>query len=295
MAAASLGWRGRQEADGRVLLSGLCIFLAIMLGFPTVANLWYSVSNVSFQDLSSSELVGLRNFKDALSDPGVWDALLFSLRFALISTVFQVVSALALVFILRPLLQARPWLMALLMLPMMVSPAMMGMMYRLILNEFIGPVPAYLDMLGIYVNFLGRENVYTTLVAMEVLQWTPFALLILHTARQSIVPEIEEAAVVDGATGMKLNFLVMLPMMLPTIGIVAFIRFIDGFRVFDHIFVLTGGGPGNETTSISIYIYKLFFKQSEIGEAVALSVVLLLASLVLLQAGLRVVLRRSAV
>ncbi len=287
-------WQEQQRADGRILLSALCIFLAIMLGFPTVANLWYSFSDVSFQDLSGSGFVGLENYSAALSDPGMWDALGFSLRFAILSTVLQVVAAVLLVFVLHPILLVRPWLIAFLMLPMMVSPAMMGMMYRLILNEFIGPIPAYLDMLGLYVNFLGREHVYATLVGMEVLQWTPFAFLVLLTARQSILPEVEEAAVVDGATGTKLNLFVILPMLLPTIGIVAFIRFIDGFRVFDHIFVLTGGGPGNETTSISIYIYKLFFKQSELGEAVALSVVLLLASLVLLQAGLRLVVRSNA-
>jgi multiple sugar transport system permease protein len=287
------GWQGQQKADGRLLLSGLCVFLAIMLGFPTVANLWYSFSDVSFQDLTGRGFVGLDNYRAALSDSNMWSALWFSLRFAILATLLQLVAALVLVFVLHPLVQKRPSLIALLMLPMMVSPAMMGMMYRLILNEFIGPVPAYLDMLGVYVNFLGRNNVYATLVGIEVLQWTPFAFLVLLTARQSILPEIEEAAVVDGATGTKLNFLVILPMLMPTIAIVTFIRFIDAFRVFDHIFVLTGGGPGNETTSISIYIYKLFFKQSELGEAVALSVVLLLASLVLLQAGLRVVVRRS--
>ncbi len=272
----------------------MCVFLAIMLGFPTLANLWYSFSDVSFQDLSGSGFVGLDNYHAALTDPNMWSALWFSLRFAIVATVLQVVAALLLVFILHPLVQKRPWLIAPLMLPMMVSPAMMGMMYRLILNEFIGPVPAYLDMLGVYVNFLGRDHVYATLVGIEVLQWTPFAFLVLLTARHSILPEVEEAAVVDGATGTKLNFLVILPILLPTIGIVTFIRFIDAFRVFDHIFVLTGGGPGNETTSISIYIYKLFFKRSELGEAVALSVVLLLASLLLLHVGLRAVVRRNA-
>ncbi|WP_244521418.1 carbohydrate ABC transporter permease [Bauldia litoralis] len=288
-----MSWERQQRTDARLLLSGLCLFLAIMLGFPTIANLWYSFSDVSFQDLTGSGFVGIENYVDALTNPNMWSALLFSLRFAVVATVLQVVFALVLVFVLHPLVQKRPWLIAPLMLPMMVSPALMGMMYRLILNEFIGPVPVYLDMLGIYVNFLGIENVYATLVGIEVLQWTPFAFLVLLTARQSILPEVEEAAVVDGATGTKLNFLVILPMLLPTLGIVTFIRFIDAFRVFDHIFVLTGGGPGNQTTSISIYIYKLFFKENELGEAIALSVILLLASLLLLQVGLRAVVRRT--
>lgn len=291
--ASKVGWERQQKNDARLLLSAMCIFLAVMLGFPTIANLWYSFSDVSFQDLTGSGFVGVENYAAAITDPNMWSALWFSLRFAVVSTIIQVVAALVLVFSLHPLVQKRPWLIAPLMLPMMVSPAMMGMMYRLILNEFVGPIPVYLDMLGVYINFLGRENVYATLVGIEVLQWTPFAFLVLLTARQSIPPEVEEAAVVDGATGTKLNYLVILPMMLPTLGIVTFIRFIDGFRVFDHIFVLTGGGPGNETTSISIYIYKLFFKENELGEAVALSVVLLLSSLLLLQLGLRLVVRRT--
>ena len=82
--------------------------------------------------------------------------------------------------------------------------------------------------------------------------------------------------------------------MVPTIIIVAFIRFIDSFRVFDHIYVLTGGGPGNTTTSLSIYIYKLFFNQNVLGEAVAVSIMLLVASLTLLFAGLRLAVRTRA-
>lgn len=293
MKAKTASLRAGEQSDARLFLVGLCLFLGLMLGFPTLANLWYSFSDVSFQDLTGSGFVGFANYAEGLSNPRLWDALGFSLRFGLVTMLIEVGAGLALVFVLHPLLAARPWLTGLLMLPMMVSPALMGVMYRLILNEFTGPVPAYLEMLGFSVNFLGRNNVYFTIVAIEVLQWTPFAFLILLTARQSISPELEEAAAVDGATGARLTVLVILPMMVPTIVIVAFIRFIDGFRVFDHIFVLTGGGPGNRTTSISIYIYKLFFAQSRLGEAIAVSVVLLMASLALIYSGLRLVVRRN--
>ena len=80
---------------------------------------------------------------------------------------------------------------------------------------------------------------------------------------------------------------------MPTIVIVAFIRFIDSFRVFDHIYVLTGGGPGNTTTSLSIYL-QLFFNQNVLGEAVAVSIMLLVASLTLLFAGLKLAVRTRA-
>lgn len=280
-----------EQRRARVFLVGLCAFLALMLGFPALANLWFSLNDVSFQNLLGEGFVGVTNYSEALRDPGLWDALGYSLWFAVVCTVAQVGFALVLVFVLHPLLLRRPWLTALLMLPMMVSPALMGVMYRLILNEFTGLVPGFLNMIGITMNFLSRSNIQFTVVAIEVLQWMPFAFLILLTARQSLPYDIEEAAAMDGAVGWRFDLLVVLPLILPAILIVSFIRFIDSFRVFDHIFVLTGGGPGNSTTSISIYIHKLFFRQGEVGEAVALSIMMLIASLVLLYFGLRLAVR----
>jgi multiple sugar transport system permease protein len=291
MSGQGLGVRAKERADARYFLVALCVFLGLMLGFPALANLWYSFSNFTFHDLSGGSFAGLANYQKALANPGLWAALGFSLRFALICTVIEVVLGLALVFILHPLLLKRPWLTAFLVLPMMVSPALMGVMYRLILNEFTGVIPAYLGLLGWPINFLGKNNVYYTVIGIEILQWTSFAFLILLTARQTIPAELEEAAVVDGAIGVRLNALVILPNMVPTIVIVAFIRFIDSFRVFDHIYVLTGGGPGNRTTSLSIYIYKLFFNQNVLGEAVAVSIMLLVASLTLLFAALKLAVR----
>jgi multiple sugar transport system permease protein len=281
----------RERASARALLVPLCLFMAALLGFPTLINLWYSFSDVTFQNLIGN-FIGLGNYVDAVSNPRMWHALSFSLQFAVLCTILEVGAALLLVFILHPLLVKRPWMTAILMLPMMVSPALMGVMYRLILNEFTGPVPVYLEMMGHSINFLGRGNIYKTLVAIEVLQWTPFAFLILLTARQTISYELEEAAAVDGATGFRATFRILLPLMKPALVIVAFVRFIDSFRVFDHIYVLTGGGPGNLTTSISIYIYKLFFVQHSLGEAVSVSVLLLMMSLALIVAAMRLVIRR---
>ncbi len=285
--------RSTERRDARGLLAGLTLFLAVMLGFPALANLWYSFSDVTFQTIGSASFIGLANFSTQILSEKFWQAMGFSLQFAIAATLLEVGLALVLVVVLHPLLLKRPWLTAFLMLPMMVSPALMGVMFRLVLNEFVGVIPQYLEIIGFYVNFLGPENIYATVVAIEVLQWTPFAFLILLTARQGIASELEEAASVDGAKGLVMFWFIELPMMKPAIVIVLFIRFIDSFRVFDHIFVLTGGGPGNQTTSISIYIYKLFFNQAALGEAVAVSLLLLLMALALLYAALRLILRQN--
>lgn len=269
--------------EGRVLLAPLTAFLIALLGFPLVVDLVYSVSRVGFENIRAPEITGLGNYAKALADPEFWGAAWFSLRFGLIVASIQVVVGLILAIFLAPLFAARPWLIALLMLPMMVAPALVGLMYRLILHEFVGAVPYYLlEWYGDFPAFLGRQWVFTTLVVIETLQWTPFALLILHSAYAAISPDVREAAALDGATGLRLFVSIDLPLMLPAIGITAFIRFIDSFRVFDNLYTLVGSGAGGSTTSMSIYIYQAFFKVGDIGLAVAASMLLLAASFVVL-------------
>ena len=171
------------------------------------------------------------------------------------------------------------------MLPLMVAPAMVGLMYRLVLHEFAGPVPYYLQLwTGSSPAFLDAENAFRTLVVVETLQWTPFAFLLFYAAYIAIPRDIRDAAAMDGASAWGRLRWVELPLMAPTLAIAFFIRFIDGFRVFDNVYTLTGSGAGGTTTSLSIYIYQAFFKEGAIGKAVAASVLLFLASLALLQA-----------
>jgi multiple sugar transport system permease protein len=267
--------------EGFLLVLPLLVFLVLLLGFPILADLVYSFSNVSFINIRTPTLSGLGNYLTTLTDPAFWHALWFSLRYAVVQMVVQVTLALALALAFEDLLTRHRGLIAVLLLPMMIAPALLAVMYRLILNEFVGIVPAYLDMLGFDPNLLGPEWVFVTVSAVDILQWTPFSLLILLTALQTIPGELREAARMDGASGWQQLRHVLLPLLKPAIGIAAFIRFIDSFRVFDHIYVLTGGGPGDETTGISIYIYQMFFQQQQLGTAVAASVILLALSLIL--------------
>jgi multiple sugar transport system permease protein len=265
--------------EGYWLLSPLIMFLLFLLAFPLLADIVYSVSKVDFESIRSPQLIGLANYQKALADPEFWSAAWFSLRFGVLAACIEVSLGLFLAIFLAPLFTARPWLMAIMMLPMMVAPSLVGLMYRLILHEFVGPVPYYLTRwFGDSPSFLGHGNAFWTLLAVEVLQWTPFALLILYSAYASISPDIREAAALDDATEIKRLMHIDLPLMLPTIGVAAFIRFIDSFRVFDHIYTLVGPGAGGATTSMSIYIYQAFFKTSDIGVAVAASMIVLVGS-----------------
>jgi multiple sugar transport system permease protein len=203
-------------------------------------------------------------------------------------TAAQLLIALALAIFLAPLLARHPWLLAPLMLPMMVAPALVGLMYRLVLHEFVGAVPYYWVLFtGDSPSFLGPDNVFWTLVTIETLQWTPFALLILYTAYQAIPTDVREAASLDGPGAWQTLRHIDLPLMAPSILAAGFIRFIDSFRVFDNVYTLTGSGAGGDTTTISIYIYEAFFRNNDIGVAVAASLLLLLLAFVMLTLLLR--------
>jgi multiple sugar transport system permease protein len=293
--AVKAGRRVRASYEGRWdrywLLGPLVAFLVLTLGFPLLTDLVYSVSDISFTALWSPHWAGLANYVAVASDAVFWQAAGFSLRFAVIATIAEVSVGFILVLVLSPLLERHGWLMAFLVLPMMISPALIGIMYRLMLNDFVGVVPQYLGILGIDVELLGPDWVFTTLVGIEILQWIPFALLALLTAYQSIPSELLEAARIDGGGVFAVFRFVTWPIMIPAIAITTFIRFIDSFRVFDHIYVLTGGGPGTLTTSVSLYIYKEFFEQQRIGMAVAASMFLLLGSVLVLRLAMVWVLR----
>jgi multiple sugar transport system permease protein len=280
--------------DGYILIAPVTVFLLIMLAIPFVVDLLYSVSRVTFETLRSPSYLGLANFASVVRDRAFWSAMLFSLRFALLTTLAQVAIGIFLAVFLAPFLSKRPWLIAILMLPMMAAPALVGLMYRLILHEFVGVLPYYFYLFfNDSPSFLGPRNAFWTLVAVETLQWTPFGLLILYSTYQSIPVEIRESAAIDGAGPWGRLIAIELPWMRPTIFLVAFIRFIDSFRVFDNVYTLSGPGAGGGTTTMSIYIYLAFFRRDDIGVAVAASLILLLLSFVVLASLLRLARRPS--
>ena len=268
-----------------ILTTPLVAFLLLFLAFPALVNLYYSVSSVSFETLRAPVLSGPGNYLAVLGDAGFWRATWFSLRFGIFTAIAECGIGLFLAIFLAPLLSKRSFLLAPLMLPLMVAPAMVGLMYRLVLHEFAGPVPHYLyEWFRWTPAFLDVGAAFWTLSVVETLQWTPFALLLFYMAYQAVPDEVRQAAALDGASSWQTLWLIELPLMLPTIVVAFFVRFIDGFRVFDNVYTLTGSGPGGSTTSLSIYIYEAFFKQGAIGKAVAASVVLFVASFAVLWA-----------
>lgn len=271
------------KLENAVLASPLVLFLLAMLGFPVILSVIYGFSETRFETLSQPAYNGLQNFRQVAADASFWQAAGFSLRFGVITAVLQCALGLFLAVYLAPLIRKHSWIVAILIIPMVVAPAMIGLMYRLVLHEFVGPLPHYLVALfGASPSFLSSANVFKTVVVAETLQWTPFAFLLFLTAYEALPKEMREAATVDGTRPWRMFWKIELPLMVPTLFAALFIRFIDGFRVFDNIYTLVGPGPGGATTSMSIYIYETFLRRGEIGKAMAAAILLFLSAFVLL-------------
>lgn len=282
------------RVESAILASPTVLFLLAVLGFPVILSLVYGFSETTFQTLGSPTFSGLENFRLVIADDTFWNAAWFSLRFGFITSVLECTLGLALAVYLAPLAQKHGWIIAVLIIPMIVAPAMMGLMYRLVLNEFAGPIPYYLyEWFGSSPAFLSPKYVFTTVVVAETLQWTPFAFLLFLTAYQSIPTEMREAASVDGTRPWRLFWKLEFPLMLPTVFVAVFIRFIDGFRVFDNIYTLVGSGPGGSTTSMSIYIYETFLRRGEIGKSMAAAILLFATAFVILAVAQKLLRRTS--
>lgn len=270
MTISSLGRKNTKY----LLLLPLLIFLLALAFFPTIYSYYISFNKVLFKSYLKPEFFGLGNYRKVLSNPAYYSALLFSIKFTFIVTVMEIILGLALAVLFNREFWGKRTATVLFLIPMMVSPALLGIMFRLTLNEFVGVVTYYLNALGIAVTPLSPKSVIYTLILIDVIEWTPFTFLLLYAALRSLPSEPLEAAIVDGASKPQIFRYICIPLIKPILITVILLRAIDAFKTFDMIYVLTGGGPGVMTTTISIHIYKMAFLTGDFGVANASSILL---------------------
>jgi multiple sugar transport system permease protein len=256
----------------------LLILLVVLTVFPTLFAYYISTQSVKLSELDAARFVGLDNFAYTLGDHEFWDALWFSVRFAAITVAIELLFGFGIaLWFNRKNLPGKRIMLSFMLLPIMVSPALLGIMFRLLLNTFVGPLAYYLKQIGLPGDrLLTPDYLLVTLIVIDVAQWTPFVFLILYSALQTVPKELYEAASVDGAAPRQKMRWITIPIITPFILIAILLRSIDSFKIFDMIYVLTGGGPGTLTTTISIYIYKMAFNTNDLGRASAASLLLLL-------------------
>jgi len=275
--------RKKREAYAFVLPS-LATLVAIVI-FPTIF-LWY-VSLTNY-DLSmgweQKSFVGLRNyFFLFLEDKDFWYSLRITLFFAAVTVGLEFVLGLGVALLFhRHIWGKRVW-MSCLILPMVITPTIISLIWKLMLNTEYGVLNFILSQFGLgKINWLGPKEAFWSLILVDVWEWTPFIALILYAGLQALPQEPYEAAVVDGANPRQIFFYLTLPLLKPMILIALLLRSIDALKMFDVVYGLTQGGPGNATELMSLHIYRLGFRHTNwIGRASANAVILLFLSTLL--------------
>ncbi|WP_312470337.1 sugar ABC transporter permease [Neobacillus sp.] len=264
-----------------VLASPLLLFLLVLVVFPAFYGIYTSTQNMTL-GLPDSTFVGIDNYLKVLKDDTFWQSMWFTVRFTVMTTLVELILGFGLALLFDRIFPGKRLLLSFILIPIMVAPSLMGIMLRLILNENIGVATYFFSKIGLDINLFDPSTIVPLLVVLDIIQWVPFTFLILYSGLQTVDHGLYEAAAIDGASYWKTIRKVIIPVVSPILFIASFLRGIDAFRTFDVIYVLTNGGPGNSTTTASIFIYKTAFKDGNIGEASAASMLIALMLLVLL-------------
>jgi multiple sugar transport system permease protein len=264
------------------LLPGLILLVAIII-FPLLFTIRVTFSNWNVSQ-SGLNFIGGENWSEMARDTRYWGSLLrlFYLSFLTVAIQYALGFAIAL-FAWRGI-AARRFFRVLWLIPMMTTPSLMAIIWRSIFTEDIGALNGILSRVGLDpVNWLtesGPANVAITIA--EVWQWTPFMFLILLAGLLSLPKEPFMAAAIDGASAWKTFARVTFPMMAPiSIGAIM-IRLIDASKIFDSVFTMTRGGPGNATETPAAYIFQRSLQDFQIAYGSTLALMYLILAILTL-------------
>jgi multiple sugar transport system permease protein len=255
------------------------LILAVIVLYPTIWMAYHAFQDTNMMSLFSQnwQYVGWQNFADTLQDDRFINSVWNLIRYLLFGACLQVVLGVALALILYEVVQnnaLRITILVLLVLPMMLPPSIVGVLWRFLLQVNNGGFNHLLINLGL-LDQAARINWFSTTLSLwsitlvDIWQWTALPLLIVYSGRVSLPPAIYEAARVDGASGWLVLRRITLPMLKEIIAIAFIIRFMDAYKFIDHVSVMTQGGPA-ESSELPVYIaFQNGIREFEVGLAAA--------------------------
>jgi multiple sugar transport system permease protein len=273
------------------------IMILVFSIFPLLFSLVLSFVNWDLSRLTGGvRFVGFGNFGELFSDKRFWNTARVTGVFVLGGVSLQYVIGLSIGLLLNQRIRFRRFFRVVFLMPMMLTPAAVGYLGRMLFNETQGPVNDFIKHLGgPLVPWLSKAIVaLPTLILVDTWEWVPFMIIVLLAGLQSLPPEVFEAAAVDGASGFQTFRRITFPMLLPTTVTVTLIRGLEAFKLFDIVAVMTGGGPGNATESVTWYAYLTALTFGRLGYASAIAYCLLIMIIIFSMVFLRVMRDRIA-
>jgi multiple sugar transport system permease protein len=288
---AARTWRSLGLALDRRLSPVFVTPALVLLSLVVVGPFFYTIA-LSFTNLSyalpdhDGSFVGFDNYRRLVrNDPVFWDSFTTTLWFVVTAVTIEMLFGFLTALLLATQIKRRRFALTFVLVPMMLAPVTIGLIGKLMLQGEFGMLTYYLRKIGI----MGEQTALLSdpklalvaVVAMDIWQWTPFVTLVLLAGMLSLPREPFEAAIMDGASRLRILWDITLPLLRPIIGLVLLLRSIDAFKEFDKVFILTGGGPGTATELLSIYTYRVNFRDWDLGYGAVCAFMVYLVVLIL--------------
>jgi len=279
-------WSQWSDRNFKWLLVAPAVVLILALSiYPLLFSLWVAFINYDFT-VPGHAFVGLKNFQEVLADPVARGSFYVTVILTISDVAVEFVLGLALALAMVGNFRGRGLIMSVLIIPLFISPVVVGQFWALLLQRPFGPTNYLLGLIlghDVGIEWLTQAPWnFIALILADVWQWTPFMFVILLAGLTAIPPHIYEAAELDGVGPWRTFWFITVPYLAPMMLLAVTFRLLDAIRLFDTIFVMTGGGPGTSTYTVSYYLYTIGFAQFHLSQAIAGSWIFLVITAVVI-------------
>lgn len=265
------------------------LFVILCIGYPLCYSIYMSFHSWRMSLVDQPVWVGLQNYVKLLTNPRNINAIFFTFKYFAVAAVFEVGFGVILAILLSKIKRCQGLIRTGFLFPMVATPIAMGYVWRTMFDSSLGLFNAVLRFIGLPVqNWYGAENVFTSLMVMEIWAGTPLIILIVLAGITGLSTEVYESAKIDGANELQTTFKITLPLLSPTIMMAFLLRGIELLKVYDLIYATTAGGPNQMTENLNLLVYTYAFDYFQMGDASALMIVFFIIVLVFALTGMQV-------
>jgi multiple sugar transport system permease protein len=255
-----------------VLAAPAMAFVALLIAFPVGWTLYLSFTDASGSVRAPSDFIGFENYASVLTDTDrFWPAVGRTVLFTGGALIFEMILGMCIALLLWRPFRGEKWVRIAILLPLVATPVAVGMMWRLIFDPQMGFANQLLSWFGLPPQpwLSGQESALTTLMFVDIWQWTPMVVLILLAGLTSLSDEPDEASRVDGANAWQRFWYITFPLVMPTFITAILLRGIDALKTFDILYATKGKGGGsfNEVETLNVYAYGLSFDYNKYGQS----------------------------
>jgi multiple sugar transport system permease protein len=259
------------------------VALVLVVLFPLLFTIFTSLFEYTLVRPGYDTFVGIDNYRSALEENYLGESIVVTVKFVIAVVLIEFLIGFTVALMLNAVTRFKNIYYPILLMPLLINPVVVAQIWRMFLHPELGIVNYLIGLVGVAkVNWLGDPNIaFWTVVMVDIWHQVSFMIILLLAGLSALPKEPYEAARMDGASTLQSFFHITLPLMRPVIVVTLLIRLIFAIKTFDLIFIMTRGGPGTATDLISYFIYRSAFYGLDIGQASAISVVLLIVVLAL--------------